>query len=399
MRIAQVAPLTEAVPPKLYGGTERVVHWLTEELVALGHDVTLFASGDSQTSAKLDALWPRALRLDGSVRDPNALHMVLLERVRQKCDDEEFDFLHFHLDYYPWSLFHRQPTPFVTTLHGRLDLPEHQPVFNTFSKMPVISISNAQRRPVPQANWVTTIQHGLPETLLTPKPAKQEYLAVLGRIAPEKGVDRAIKIAMHCGIPLKIAAKVDRADQDYYDELIKPMIQNNPLVDFIGEIGDHEKSDFLSGALGLLLPIDWPEPFGLVMIEAMACGTPVVAFNRGSVPEIIDEGLTGFVVEDIISAAGVVKRLPQLDRAAIRKQFEKRFTARRMALDYLAAYRSLTESAGAADQAGEQRGVRAAFTSRHTVMPRLDRGIQYSAASRLKHCGLWNTGSPGQAGR
>ncbi|MGY4373783.1 glycosyltransferase involved in cell wall biosynthesis [Bradyrhizobium sp. i1.3.6] len=210
MRIAQVAPLTEAVPPKLYGGTERVVHWLTEELVALGHDVTLFASGDSQTSAKLDALWPRALRLDGSVRDPNALHMVLLERVRQKCDDEEFDFLHFHLDYYPWSLFHRQPTPFVTTLHGRLDLPEHQPVFNTFSKMPVISISNAQRRPVPQANWVTTIQHGLPETLLTPKPAKQEYLAVLGRIAPEKGVDRAIKIAMHCGIPLKIAAKVDR---------------------------------------------------------------------------------------------------------------------------------------------------------------------------------------------
>ena len=344
MRIAQVAPLTEAVPPKLYGGTERVVHWLTEELVALGHDVTLFASGDSQTSAKLDALWPRALRLDGSVRDPNALHMVLLERVRQKCDEEEFDFLHFHLDYYPWSLFHRQPTPFATTLHGRLDLPEHQPVFNTFSKMPVISISNAQRRPVPQANWVTTIHHGLPETLLTPKPAKQEYLAVLGRIAPEKGVDRAIKIAMHCGVPLKIAAKVDRADQDYYDELIKPMIQNNPLVDFIGEIGDHEKSDFLSGALGLLLPIDWPEPFGLVMIEAMACGTPVVAFNRGSVPEIIDEGLTGFVVEDIISAAGVVKRLPQLDRAAIRKQFEKRFTARRMALDYLAAYRSLTEA-------------------------------------------------------
>ncbi|AND88229.1 glycosyltransferase involved in cell wall biosynthesis [Bradyrhizobium diazoefficiens] len=344
MRIAQVAPLTEAVPPKLYGGTERVVHWLTEELVALGHDVTLFASGDSQTSAKLDALWPRALRLDGSVRDPNALHMVLLERVRQKCDDEEFDFLHFHLDYYPWSLFHRQPTPFLTTLHGRLDLPEHQPVFNIFSKMPVISISNAQRRPVPQANWVTTIHHGLPENLLTPKPARQEYLAVLGRIAPEKGVDRAIKIATHCGIPLKIAAKVDRADQDYYDELIRPMIANNPLVEFIGEISDHEKSEFLSGALGLLLPIDWPEPFGLVMIEAMACGTPVVAFNRGSVPEIIDEGLTGFVVEDIISAAGVVKRLPQLDRAAIRKQFEKRFTARRMALDYLAAYRSLTEA-------------------------------------------------------
>src|SRR6202012_4980218 len=213
MRIAQVAPLTEAVPPKLYGGTERVVHWITEELVALGNDVTLFASGDSQTSAKLDATWPKALRLDGSVRDPNALHMVMLERVLQKCDDEEFDFLHFHLDYYPFSLFSRQPTPFVTTLHGRLDLPEHQPVFTTFSSIPVISISNAQRRPVPQAKWVTTIHHGLPQNLLTPRPVTPSYLAVLGRIAPEKGVDRAIRIAVRCGIPLKIAAKVDRADQ------------------------------------------------------------------------------------------------------------------------------------------------------------------------------------------
>jgi glycosyltransferase involved in cell wall biosynthesis len=344
MRIAQVAPLTEAVPPKLYGGTERVVHWLTEELVALGHDVTLFASGDSQTSAKLDATWPKALRLDGAVRDPNALHMVMLERVRQKCDDEEFDFLHFHLDYYPFSLFSRQPTPFLTTLHGRLDLPEHQPVFSTFS-CPVISISNSQRRPVPQANWVRTIHHGLPETLLTPQPAKQEYLAVLGRIAPEKGVDRAIKIAARCGIPLKIAAKVDRADQDYYDELIRPLIENNPLVDFIGEIGDAEKPEFLSGAIGLLVPIDWPEPFGLVMIEAMACGTPVIAYNRGSVPEIIDDGLTGFVVEDETSAVAAVDRLPGLSRTAIRKQFEARFTARRMALDYLAAYRSLMEAA------------------------------------------------------
>ncbi len=297
MRIAQVAPLTEAVPPKLYGGTERVVHWLTEELVALGHDVTLFASGDSQTSAKLDATWPRALRLDGAVRDPNALHMVMLERVRRKCDDEEFDFLHFHLDYFPFSLFYRQPTPFLTTLHGRLDLPEHQPVFSTFSDVP-----------------------------------------------PEKGVDRAIKIAMRCGIPLKIAAKVDRADQDYYDQLISPLITGNPLVEYIGEIGDHEKSDFLSGAMGLLLPIDWPEPFGLVMIEALACGTPVIAYNRGSVPEIIDDGLTGFIVEDEISAVGAVKRLSQLSRPAIRKHFEKRFTARRMALDYLAAYRSLTEA-------------------------------------------------------
>jgi len=343
MRIAQVAPLTEAVPPRLYGGTERVVHWLTEELVALGHDVTLFASGDSRTSARLDATWPKALRLDGAVRDPNALHMVMLERVRRKCDDEEFDFLHFHLDYYPFSLFYRQPTPFLTTLHGRLDLPEHQPVFNTFSEVPVISISNSQRRPVPQANWVRTIHHGLPENLLTPRPATQNYLAVLGRIAPEKGVDRAIKIAMRCGIPLKIAAKVDRADEEYYEQLISPLITGNPLVEFIGEISDHEKSDFLSGAIGLLVPIDWPEPFGLVMIEAMACGTPVIAYNRGSVPEIIDDGLTGFIVEDEISAVAAVDRLAGLDRGAIRKQFEKRFTARRMALDYLDAYRGLTE--------------------------------------------------------
>src|SRR6266567_183072 len=264
MRIAQVAPLTEAVPPRLYGGTERVVYWLTEELVALGNEVTLFASGDSRTSGKLEATWPKALRLDGSVRDPNALHVVMLERVRQKCDDEEFDFLHFHLDYYPFSLFSRQPTP-----------------------------------------------------LLTPQPIKPGYLAVLGRIAPEKGVDRAIKIATRCGIPLRIAAKVDRSDQDYYDEIIRPLIERNPLVEYIGEIGDAEKADFLSGAIGLLVPIDWPEPFGLVMIEAMACGTPVIAFNRGSVAEIIDDGLTGFVVEDEISAVTDVDRLSQLDRTGI----------------------------------------------------------------------------------
>jgi len=342
MRIAQVAPLTEAVPPKLYGGTERVVHWLTEELVAQGHDVTLFASGDSQTTAKLDAGWPKALRLDGSVRDPNALHMEMLERVRQKCDDDEFDVLHFHLDYYPFSLFSRQPTPFVTTLHGRLDLPEHQPTFTTFSKAPVISISDAQRRPVPQANFIKTIYHGLPEKLLTPVDCKQSYLAVLGRIAPEKGVDRAIKIAIRAGIPLKIAAKVDRADQEYYEAVVKPLM-DHPLVEFIGEISDREKPEFLSGAYGLLLPIDWPEPFGLVMIESMACGTPVIAYNRGSVPEIIDHGLTGFIVEDELSAVNAVGRLADMDRVAIRKHFEKRFSSRRMAEDYVEAYRSQME--------------------------------------------------------
>ncbi|MGB3865716.1 MAG: glycosyltransferase family 4 protein [Xanthobacteraceae bacterium] len=343
MRIAQVAPLTEAVPPKLYGGTERVVHWLTEELVALGHDVTLFASGDSHTSGRLDASWPKALRLDGSVRDPNALHMMMLERVRRKCDHDEFDFLHFHLDYYPFSLFSRQPVPFLTTLHGRLDLPEHQPVFETFSSIPVVSISDSQQRPVPHARWLRTIYHGLPEHLLSPQPIKPHYLAVLGRIAPEKGVDRAINIAIRCGIPLKIAAKVDRADEDYYNERIRPMM-DHPLVEYIGEIGDCEKSEFLSGAIGLLVPIDWPEPFGLVMIEAMACGTPVVAFNRGSVPEVVEDGKTGFVVEDETSAVAIVDRLETLDRVAIRGEFEARFTARRMALNYLETYRELTNT-------------------------------------------------------
>lgn len=341
MHIAQIAPLTEAIPPKLYGGTERVVSWLTEELIALGHEVTLYASGDSTTGAKLESVWPRALRLDGAVRDPNALHMMMLERVYQRASD--FDVLHFHLDYYPFSLFTRQPTPFVTTLHGRLDLPEHQPVFDTFSSAPVISISNAQRRPLPQAGWVRTVYHGLPEKLLTPKPVKPSYFAFLGRIAPEKRVDRAISIAQHCGMPLKIAAKVDRADQDYYDEQIAPMIKAASNVEYIGEISDKEKSNFLSGAIALLVPIDWPEPFGLVMIEAMACGTPVIAFNRGSAFEVVDEGVTGFVVEDVNGAIGAVDRLAHLSREKIRKRFEQRFTARRMAQDYLSVYRSLAQ--------------------------------------------------------
>jgi glycosyltransferase involved in cell wall biosynthesis len=340
MHIAQVAPLTEAIPPRLYGGTERVVSWLTEELIALGHEVTLYASGDSVTSARLEAVWPRALRLDGAVRDPNALHMLMLERVYQCAAD--FDFLHFHLDYYPFSLFSRQPTPFVTTLHGRLDLPEHQPVFDAFSSIPVVSISNAQRRPLPQARWVRTVHHGLPERLLVPQSVKPYYFAFLGRIAPEKGVDRAIRIAQHCGMPLKIAAKVDRVDREYFDEQIHPLIKA-ANVEYIGEISDKEKSDFLSGAVVLLVPIDWPEPFGLVMIEAMACGTPIIAFNRGSVSEIVDEGLTGFVVEDETGAIGAVDRLPHLSREKIRKRFEERFTARRMAQDYLAVYRGLAD--------------------------------------------------------
>ena len=342
MRIAQISPLTEAVPPKLYGGTERVISWLTEELVALGHDVTLFASGDSCTSAKLEAVWPRAIRLDGSIRDPMGIHMTMLEQVRRRAD--EFDVLHFHLDYYPFSLFSRQTTPFLTTLHGRLDLPELQPVFNTFSSLPVISISNAQRRPVPQAGWVRTVYHGLPADLLEPQSMTPGYLAFLGRISPEKRVDRAIRIAERCGLPIKIAAKVDKVDQDYFDEQIKPLM-SLPFVEYIGEINDAQKPDFLSGAHALLVPIDWPEPFGLVMIEAMACGTPVIAFNRGSVPEVIDEGVTGFVVEDETSAVAAVSQLANLSREGVRQRFEERFTARRMATDYLEVYRELAEQA------------------------------------------------------
>jgi glycosyltransferase involved in cell wall biosynthesis len=341
MRIAQISPLYEAVPPKLYGGTERVVSFLTEELVAMGHDVTLFASGDSVTSAKLEAVWPRALRLDPAIRDAIAPHMLMVERVRKMAS--EFDVLHFHIDYFPFSLFRRQNTPWLTTMHGRLDLPELQPLFDTFSDVPVVSISNSQRRPLPQANFTGTVLHGLPENLLTPTPGPKDYLAFLGRIAPEKGPDRAIRIARRAGIPLKMAAKVDRADQAYFDEVIKPML-DGPGVEFIGEINEQQKVDFLGGAKALLMPIDWPEPFGLVMIEAMACGTPVIAINRGSVPEVIDEGISGFIVEDEISAIAAVERLDQLDRAVVRRQFEARFTARRMAEDYLAVYSRLAQA-------------------------------------------------------
>jgi glycosyltransferase involved in cell wall biosynthesis len=330
------------VPPKLYGGTERVISWLTEELVALGHEVTLFASGDSVTSARLEPMWPTALRLDGSVRDPNALHMTMIEQVCRRA--REFDLLHFHLDYYPFSAMARQSTPFLTTLHGRLDLPEHQPVFATFSTIPVVSISHAQRRPAPDANWVAAILHGMPEDLLRPQPAMPSYLAFLGRISPEKRVDRAIHIAERCGLELKIAAKVDPVDQDYFNAEIRPLLAK-PHVEYVGEIGDAEKAAFLSAAVALIVPIDWPEPFGLVMVEAMACGAPVIAFNRGSVAEVIEDGITGFVVEDETSAVGAVRQLSRLSRQAIRKRFEERFTARRMAKDYLACYRALIGAA------------------------------------------------------
>ncbi len=341
MRIAQVSPLHEAVPPKLYGGTERVVSYLTEELVAMGHEVTLFASGDSVTSARLVAGWPQALRLDADIRDRHAPHALMLELVARQTD--QFDILHCHLDYLPFSLLARDRTPFVTTLHGRLDLPELGPVFDLFASAPLVSISNAQRGPLAHANWVRTVQHGIPEMLLTPRDATPSYLAFLGRICPEKRPDRAIRIARAAGMPLRMAAKVDAADTQYFAEQIRPMLGGGG-VELIGEINDAQKPDFLSGAAALLLPIDWPEPFGLVMIEAMACGTPVIAFNRGSVPEIVEDGVTGCIVEDEQAAIAAVPRARALDRARIRRRFEERFTARRMAEDYLAVYRQLAQA-------------------------------------------------------
>ncbi len=342
MRIAQIAPLTESVPPRLYGGTERVVSFLTDELVAMGHDVTLFASGDSKTSADLVSVWPTALRFDPGLRDAIAPHMTMLEQVCLRA--HEFDILHCHLDYWPFSLFSRQPTPFINTLHGRLDLPELQSVYDNFPDVPLVSISDAQRAPLPQANFVATVHHGLPVDLLTPQPVEPRYLAFLGRICPEKRADRAIRIARETGIPLKIAAKVDRVDEAYFQEVIAPMIDGT-TVEMIGEIDDRAKPEFLSGAIGLLVPIDWPEPFGLVMIEAMACGTPVIAYDRGSVPEIVEHGVNGFVVDNDADAIHAVSQLHRLPRQAVRRSFEQRFTATRMAQDYLALYRHLAAPA------------------------------------------------------
>jgi len=343
MRIAQISPLFEAVPPKLYGGTERVVYSLTEELVAMGHDVTLFASGDSITSARLAPMRETALRLDPSVKDWVATYYQMVENIYHRKD--EFDVLHFHIDYFPLQLFSRQNVPFLTTLHGRLDIREFVDTFSTFKDCPFVSISNSQRRPIPHLNWVRTVLHGMPANILTPQPVKQDYAAFLGRISPEKRADRAIHIAGKAGMKLRIAAKVDNADKEYYDAVIKPLIVGNPDVEFIGEINDSQKPEFLSGAHALLFPIDWPEPFGLVMIESMACGTPVVAFNCGSVPEVMDDGVTGFIVDDVEDAVKALNKVHTLDRKVVRETFDRRFTARRMAEDYLDVYQELAEQA------------------------------------------------------
>jgi glycosyltransferase involved in cell wall biosynthesis len=338
MRIAQVAPLMEAVPPKLYGGTERIVSYLTDQLVELGHEVTLFASGDSVTKARLERVWPQALRLDRSIRDYMAPHIAMLEQVAQRAD--EFDIIHLHLDYLGYPILRRTGTPFLATLHGRLDLPELAPLYAVFDDVPVVSISNAQREPLPQAAYIATVLHGIPQRLLLPGFGAGGYLAFLGRISPEKAPDAAIRIAAMAGMKLKIAAKVDNVDREYFAERIEPML-DAPHVEFIGEIAEDKKGEFLGNAAGLLFPIAWREPFGLAMIEAMACGTPVIAFRKGSVPEVVDEGVTGFILDNEAEAAAATHRLRGLDRAQIRRVFERRFTARRMAEDYVNVYRRL----------------------------------------------------------
>jgi glycosyltransferase involved in cell wall biosynthesis len=341
MRIAQVAPLAESVPPKLYGGTERVVAWLIDELVELGHDVTLFASGDSVTRAKLVPAWPRALRLGRPATDPMAAQAALLEAVARHAG--EFDVIHAHIDWVHLPLLSRLGVPFVTTSHGRLDLPGFPSLVRSFPAAPFVSISDNQRVPLPGANWLGTVYHGLPVNALRPSFEPGAYLAFLGRLTPAKGPDVAIQIARAVGMPLRIAAKVPRAEGRYFKEKLQPQIDGD-RVKIIGEVDDGAKQEFLADAAALLFPIDWPEPFGLVMIEAMACGTPVIAFRSGSVPEIVEDGLTGFVVEGEEQALEAIRRLGELDRRKIRARFEQRFTAKRMAEDYLQHYEKLVKA-------------------------------------------------------
>jgi glycosyltransferase involved in cell wall biosynthesis len=344
MRIAQVAPLFESIPPKLYGGTERVVSYLTEELVRLGHEVTLFASGDSETKAKLVAACPRALWQDSDCKEPLPHHVRLMELVFQ--DVSRFDAIHFHCDYLHFPMLRRHPCPNVTTLHGRLHLPDLKPLFAEYHDVPLVSVSDYQRQPIPDANWRSTVYHGLPLDLHTYRENPGDYLAFLGRLSPEKRVDRAIEIARRAGMKLKIAAKIYPEERAYFQEAIQPLLRDSQgWVEFIGEVGGKEKDEFLSKALALLFPVDWPEPFGLVMIEAMACGTPVIGWRNGSVPEVITDGVTGFVVDSLEEAVQAVERVPGIRRRACRQVFEERFNVARMTQDYVEVYRRL-EHAG-----------------------------------------------------
>lgn len=341
LRIAQVAPLYESVPPQLYGGTERVVHYLTEELVAQGHHVTLFASGDSKTKARLVPACSRALRLDESCTDKLVHHMGMLDQVLQRAAN--FDIIHFHIDYLHFPVSRYCNLPSVTTLHGRLDLDDLQPLYRRFRDAPVVSISYAQRKPLPKAHWIGNVYHGLPPHSQGRSSKSEDYLAFLGRISPEKRPDRAIEIALATGMKLKIAAKVDAVDRIYYESEIKPML-NHPNIEYIGEIGDDQKTEFLSNAYALLFPIDWPEPFGLAVIEAMQCGTATIAFNCGAITEILEDGVSGFVVDSLPEAIAAVRRVASIDRAACQKAFEERFTSARMATEYVAIYRKIIDS-------------------------------------------------------
>lgn len=341
MKIAQIAPLVESVPPTLYGGTERVVSWLTEELVNQGHDVTLFASGDSKTQAKLVPVVERALRLDNRVRDCLPYNFIMLDQVAERA--REFDILHFHIDFMHYPMFRDIPNRTLTTLHGRLDLPDLQPIYKAFPHMPLVSISGNQRLPMPPVNWADTVYHGLPPDLFRGTKKHDGYLAFLGRISPEKRPDRAIAIAKATGIPLKIAAKIDAVDRKYFEQEIEPLMDKS-LVEFIGEIGETQKQEFLGNARALLFPIDWPEPFGLVMIEAMACGTPVIAFKCGSVPEVMEDGVTGFIVETLDEAIAAVGKIDTLSRECVRARFEQRFTAPVMAKHYIEIYKTLMQA-------------------------------------------------------
>jgi glycosyltransferase involved in cell wall biosynthesis len=338
MRIAQVSPLHESVPPKLYGGTERVVSFLTEALVDLGHDVTLFASGDSVTRARLVPCAPHALRLDEGCRDPLAHHLAMLEEIFSRA--AEFDVIHFHLDYLSFPEARHCRIPNVATMHNRMDVPDLQPLFRAFADIPVVSISDAQRAPLPFANWCGTVYHGLPLDLYPFRPDAGQYLAFLGRVSPEKGVHHAVEIARRLGLPLKVAAKIDDRDRGFYEQHLKPLFAE-AHVEFLGEIGEEDKGSFLGDAAALLFPIDWPEPFGLVMIESMACGTPVVAFRRGAVPEVMRDGVSGYVVDTLDGAVEATARALELPRKRCRAYFEGRFSAPRMANDYLAVYERL----------------------------------------------------------